>query len=153
MNWLTIVPDVPLEAPGAQRRLTDDVVFSPSRGVVIDFLCTDGRTHCRSLAVEELLPEHPDAVVIDWREASRRIEDRMRTPPVRTTDVEWRAALSVLPPADWRREGRSESFKMSERITGRLTHIYCRIEDRYFSFADDIALTHREIVARCEALP
>jgi hypothetical protein len=37
---------------------------------------------------------------------------------------------------------------MSERKTGDITSIYVRIDDRHFTFADDIRLPHKECCAK-----
>lgn len=153
MNTLSLDQRRPFESPNGPRRITDQVAFSPNTGTVIDFMCSDERTEFSRQTFAEVTARYPDAILLHWREAERRVEDRHRTKPVEITRVAWWAALECLPPVDWHNRGETETFKCAERITGAITRVFCRIGERYFSFADDIRLPHDEIVARCKVLP
>lgn len=59
-------------------------------------------------------------------------------------------ALECLPPLDWVRKGYAESFKMSERITGNTTWIYCRHGERFFRFYGDVRSSWSTIIGRLE---
>lgn len=76
------------------------------------------------------------------------IENCLRTEPTPCTEDEWTEALESLPPLGWIRRGAGESFKMLERISGRMTRIYVRYDSRYWSFVDTDDLPHFDIMTR-----
>jgi hypothetical protein len=77
-----------------------------------------------------------------------QIENCLRTQPTPCTEDDWMQALECLPPLGWIRRGGGESFKMSERISGRMTKIFARFDSRCWSFVDTDDLTHFEIMNR-----
>ena len=89
-----------------------------------------------------------DLVILPFDDAWERHETAAKTEPAEITEDAWHYALNVLPPVGWRNDANGESFKMSERNTGAITCIYVRINDRHFSFADDIRTPHAECCRR-----
>jgi hypothetical protein len=86
------------------------------------------------------------ATVIADREAG------LITAPAETTEDAYTYALEVLPPEDWTRRGGWETFKMCERLSGRITAVYAVNRARkFFAFNDQDSLTHEQIVAKVEA--
>mgnify|MGYP003353315303 CR=1 FL=1 len=80
--------------------------------------------------------------------------EQYRKPPKRVDHETAWEALNVLPPQAWRRNGYTESFRMSERWSGTMTSIYCRIGAQWFKLLDDCresVLSHDQIVAMCAA--
>lgn len=98
----------------------------------------------------------PGVERMSFDEALERQANHWRSPPSEITWKEFDDALNVLPPVAWCNWSAAESFKISERTSGNITAIYCRIGDtapRYFHLSDSIFLKHDEIVRRCrEAL-
>lgn len=90
----------------------------------------------------------PDLIVIPFDEAYRRHEDAAKTEPEEITEQAWHDALCVLPPVAWMNTSAGESFKMLERLTGRITGIYVRIHERHFQFYDDIRTPHDDCCHR-----
>jgi hypothetical protein len=68
--------------------------------------------------------------------------------PTSITEEDYWDALEQLPPNDWHTTGHYESFKMSEHLSGRITSIYCKTGDQYFTFNDVCTLSHQEIVTK-----
>lgn len=102
----------------------------------------------------EMASEHPGVTLCTEESALDQIEARTKRPPVLIDAERFMEALECLPPVNWVREGSAQSFKMSERINGRVTSIYVRLGSEYFEFADLITTPHREAVRICyEAAP
>lgn len=95
--------------------------------------------------------ERPEMVLLTWRKAEELMDRRARCAPELITKAQFWEALECLPPCGWYRGGFTESFKMSERISGQITRIYVRLGSDYFSFADRISMTHAEAVRIVEA--
>ncbi len=97
---------------------------------------------------EELAQEYGEIGVETYEGLERLMLDFFRR-PVQEIDIEvFGDALDVLPPEDWQHDAIGESFKMSEHLSGQITHIYARIGKRYFAFTDSAYLPHAEIMAR-----
>lgn len=128
----------------------DLVIFCVKTNSVIDFCASSP-----DLAEQQRqhhIPEYgPDLVILSGDEAYQRISDAAKTDPVEITRHSWSYFLEVLPPVGWHADAACESFKMSERITGAITDIFVRLDDRYFKFADDIRLPHPACCARVKA--
>lgn len=90
----------------------------------------------------------PDLIVVPFSEAWDRHEAAVRSEPQEITVDKWDYALNVLPPVSWKNDGDTESFKISERLTGAITAIYVRLGERYFTFNDDIRTPHTECCRR-----
>ena len=79
-------------------------------------------------------------------------ENMLRTDPAPCTEEQFWEALECLPPLDWQRTGAiGESFKLEERTCGRMTSIYARVGETYWTFTDVDTLPHGEIMAKVQA--
>jgi hypothetical protein len=126
--------------------------YEPKTHTVIDCLI-DGRGMYSGETLEQVrLRYGPGVVVMNTDEAWTDHENAFRSAPVEITEEQFWDALEVLPPCRWRRSPGAESFHMSEHTTGCISSIYVRIGDYYYTFADDVALTHEERVAKCMPL-
>ena len=96
----------------------------------------------------ELAKKYPGLAVGKADDVREQIENCLRTQPAPCTEADWMEALECLPPLDWTRRGGGESFKMSERLSGRMTNIYVRFDGRFWSFVDTDDLPHVEIMNR-----
>ena len=96
----------------------------------------------------------PGVERISFDDALARQADHWRSEPSEITKAQFWEMLEVLPPVDWCNWSNSESFKMSERLSGIITGIYVRIgceavgTERYYTFNDDCTMKHDAIVAK-----
>jgi len=104
--------------------------------------------------LSEMAGDHPGVTLCTEESALDQIEALTKRAPILISAERFMEALECLPPVNWVREGSTQSFKMSERINGRVTSIYVRLGSEYFEFADLITIPHREAVRICyEAAP
>lgn len=94
--------------------------------------------------------QNPEYIVKDWVEFCSERDEKMKTEPVEITEEKFWDALEVLPPEDWARFGRTESFKMCEYFCGMITAVYARIGDKYYTFHDVATIQHDEIIAKIQ---
>jgi hypothetical protein len=59
--------------------------------------------------------------------------------------------LNILPPVRWENWDSWEVFRMSERTSGTITAIFCRIGSKYFELEDSIFLKSPEILRLCQS--
>lgn len=124
--------------PGAGNII--DTAFKNEAGEYVSFV------HHQNLM--QMRDRHPDAVLgnlDDWIAAD---EKRLITEPTEITRAEWWEALEVLPPESWQHAGGGESFVMMEYYSGRITSIYVRLGERYFTFRDVANLPHLDRLAK-----
>lgn len=98
--------------------------------------------------LNEIQREFPTAVIIGENEAADQIESLAKTEPRRIDKKTFKNALEMLPPDDWVFDRKFESFKCSERTTGRVTAIYVSIGAFYWMFHDLCTMSHSEIIER-----
>jgi hypothetical protein len=104
--------------------------------------------------LEQIRLRYPDATLGEWADVYAETEASCKTEPVEIKEDEFLKALHVLPPVRWTQRIDSESFKISERLYGSITAIYARIGDRYYTFSDNIALPHVDVISRIkQSLP
>lgn len=101
------------------------------------------------------LPEvqalHPNAQIMDDAAYWALHDVYYISAPIEITEAEYMDALECLPPVKWTNTPDGESFKMSERLSGYITGIYCRIGKRFFCFNDDIRTPHMAALGKCHA--
>lgn len=100
----------------------------------------------------ELSDRYPDTQVIDIDGYWRMHNDAWRTQPGPSTEENFTFALECMPPLDWETVRGIESFKMEERLTGNMTNIHVRKDDRYWTFVDRDDLSAEEIALKIEAI-
>ena len=98
-------------------------------------------------AIRRLAGYSSALVILPFKEALARHEAAYRTEPVEIDEAAWHEALNMLPPLAWQNTACGESFKSSERITGAITAIYVRINDRHFRFDDSVTMPHADCCA------
>lgn len=130
---------------------SEQCFYSAAERCVIDVLRPDGKTAIYGSTLEGARQKYPDVEVCSLDEAVEKIERAFISEPVEIDEDAFRYALEVLPPVGWTNLGGSESFKMSERLSGAITGVYARIRDRYWTFNDRITIKHAEIVAKIAA--
>lgn len=85
--------------------------------------------------LEEMREEYPGVELVNLEEFVEKAEQAAITDPVEITKEQFDYALEVLPPYGWEC-GETESFYMSEFVTGNITTHYVRLYKRFFSFND-----------------
>jgi hypothetical protein len=96
-----------------------------------------------------LANEYPGLEIGELDAVIKEKEDIYRNrPPVEITEESFQQALECLPPENWTNQGDTESFVMCEHTCGRITGIYVRIDDKFYTFSDLSCITHVEIVAK-----
>lgn len=124
---------------------TRPVVFCTATGRIIDVV---GGAETPDAAIARLADYGTALTILPLDEAAARYERQFKTEPVTITEAHWHEMLGILPPVGWRNTACGESFKLSERTAGFVTAIFVRINDRYFTFADDIRTPHDECCRR-----
>ena len=127
--------------------------YVPGSGRIIDLARADGRGVYSGETLAEIRKRYPGARLMDFEDASHaaRCDNRVRlcTGPREIPESKFHEMLGCLPPVDWRSDGDTESFKMSERTIDTLTGIFCRIGKKYFTLTEDIRTPHARIVELC----
>jgi hypothetical protein len=117
--------------------------------ICIDIIRQDGRSAINWETKEEIEKRFPNVQIMNFDEFRVLQEETTCTQPEEITKEKFIEMLEVLPPMKWNNRGYDETFMMCEFWTGRITGIYCRIADRYFTFLGICTLTHSEIVRKC----
>jgi hypothetical protein len=128
------------------------VFYVPSRPGIIDLaISRDGvmRGAYSNETLEEMALRYPGVQLGELGPVSAASDDAFRCPPQPISEERFIEMLEVLPPEDWQGADGAESFKLSERTSGSITAIFCRIGNRYFELQDSFTLSHNEIVTRC----
>jgi hypothetical protein len=126
--------------------------YVPGAGNIIDtaFKNEAGEyvSHIHRMNLMQMRDERPDVVLgvlDDWIEKE---EQRLIGTPEAITKEVWWEALECLPPESWQNNGGGESFVMSEYYSGRITSIYVRLGERYFTWHDVCCLPHLDRLAK-----
>lgn len=101
--------------------------------------------------LEVMATRYPGVVLGELDTVIAEREAALVTQPVEVTEEQFTYGLSVLPPVDFISRGGNVTFKMLERLDGRITGVYACIEGRYYSFHDVCTISHDEIVAKVMA--
>lgn len=117
----------------------DEAVLRPADGKYI------GRYSGETLT--DYQAKDSDVVLMTLDEFAEALEKRLTTDPVEITEKDYWYYLEVLPPCSWHC-GDSESFYMSEFISGRVTKHLVRLGKRYFSFDAPVMRNHHDRVKK-----
>jgi hypothetical protein len=128
--------------PGTQQVVPVIIDFAKRRPDGVFVSSISGNT------LEETATRYPGAQLGECDTVVAEKESKLISEPVEITQAQFIDALEVLPPDDWQRHVYSESFKMSERLSGRITSVFVRVNDRYYEFADRDSITHEEAVEK-----
>lgn len=128
--------------------VTNNVYYQPDKNSVIDFICEDGLTKWGRKTAAEIEKEYPGAIVMNWEKAAKAKENHWKSPVEEIDEEKYWYFLECLPPVGWVQKDGAETFKMSERLSGNITGIYAKVDDRYFTFNDSIFTKHEEIMTR-----
>ena len=137
-----------------QTEFREPVFYVPNECCIIDTAVNrDGtlRGQYSGETLDQIRLRYPNAEIGEWDIVYAAAEEACKTEPSEITEDKFLEMLNVLPPVRWVRQGGAESFKLSERYYGSITAIYARIGKRYFTFSDNIAMPHDEIIKRIRA--
>ena len=134
--------------------MSEKVFYSPATISIIDFAKENELGELVSEfsqePIELIQMRYPGAIVCSLDEAIANKENAFTTSPVEITKETFIDMLECLPPLGWERGLNSESFKMCEFTSGKITSIYARINKRYFHLSDVFNLKHEEIMKKIE---
>ncbi len=111
-----------------------------------------GRSMFNNEDLAAIQKRYPGAVIMSYDEYETKRENALITSTHEISEERFRYMLEVLPPVSWVSGGGSESFKLSERTSGNITAICCRIKDKFFEFQNVITMQHDAIVETCTPL-
>lgn len=117
----------------------------------IDIVRDDGRSLINGETQTQIELRFPNVCIMTCDEFRALEEDAYCSAPVLIDRDAFLDKLGCLPPLKWNNRGHAETFMMSEFMTGRITGIYCRLGNAYFSFFGVCSLTHDQIVLACLA--
>lgn len=100
--------------------------------------------------LSDLQGSYPDMTVISVAAVINLQNEKYRTPVAEINRERYIDQLEVLPPMDWCRTNKGESFKSMEMYAGDVTSIFVRTEGRFFEFRDVCTLSHAQVLARVE---
>lgn len=100
--------------------------------------------------LEQMRERYPTIAIADVKDIEVLREEMLRSEPVPCTEEQFNDALECLPPVDWINAAGYETFKLEERFSGRITDIYVRSGEFFYSFKDIDTLTHSEIIERVQ---
>lgn len=129
----------------------EKVFYVPGQPWVLDYVEeVDGvaYSYTRRMTLEQTQAENPGVTLCTYDEARAQIEALCKSEPKQISEGDFECALGVLPPEGWRADGAGESFKMAERVNGRITAIYARICNTFWHFNDVCTMPHAEIMER-----
>jgi hypothetical protein len=107
------------------------------------------RGTCSGETLEQVRIRYPEAQLDTLDEFVAFKEAELQTEPKEVTEDKFVEMLEVLYPNHWVRRSGSESFQMSEHLSGNITEIYCRVGTKYFAFSGRAGMKHDDIVAKC----
>lgn len=104
--------------------------------------------------IEGVRERYPTIELGEFEAYQAQSEAMLRSDPTPCTEEHFTSALECLPPLNWIKAFGYESFKMSERLSGRMTSIYVRSDDGcFYSFVDLDSMRHSDIIARVQLSP
>lgn len=121
---------------------------------IVDVAVLDADGSLRGRFSKETLAQlrcrHPGAELGELEEVVAAQEKALTTEPEEISEEEYIRMLEVLPPEDWRSAGGMESFKLMERFSGRITNIFVRAGQKYYTFKDVCTMPHANIAAKVQ---
>ena len=130
---------------------SEKVFYVPGQPWIQDFAVeVDGvvRSALQGLTLDQIQAKEPGVIVCTYEEARAQIEALCKSEPKQIGEDDFIYALEALPPQGWRHDAAGESFKMAERLNGRITAIYARIGTTFWRFDDVFTMPHAEIMER-----
>ena len=101
--------------------------------------------------LEQIAKRYPGAAIGEMDEVIAVKEKLQTTEPIEIDKDTFIDALEMLPPENWVQCGGLESFKCCEYLSGRITAIYARIGERYFTFNGLGSTPHVSVIEKVTA--
>lgn len=124
--------------------------YVPGDTNIID-TATNGKGSCTGETLEQINKRYPGVKLMDFdtaiAECETAKERKYNIGKAFPSDKEaFTYALEVLPPCHWKNDGDTESFQVSERISGTITDAHIRIGSNYYHAHVHIGTPHNEII-------
>jgi hypothetical protein len=130
------------------------VFYVPGTISIIDYAVKNEHGEMVSALDQEpmasIASRYPGVIICSVEDATASQAAALTTGPVQITKQVFIDMLECLPPLGWERRLNSESFKLSEFTSGRITSIYARVNSQYFKLSDVFTLKHEEIMAKID---
>ena len=127
--------------------------YQPGKPGIIDYVHPNtGKSAIGGKSLEEIRLEYPGAEVGNFSEVVDQQDAYWITDPQEITEERWYEMLEVLPPVRWEAGDGYETFMLSERTSGNITAIFCRIGERRFEFQGSVFMPLSGILGKCEPL-
>jgi len=133
--------------------------YVPGKPGIIDAVNPDtGKGLYSRETLTEVKARYPGAVLGEFDTVCDQQDAYWISPPVRITKERFFEMLEVLPPVGWKCASETppvkskEVFRLSERTSGAVTAIFCRIGDRYFEMQDRIDTPFDRVIELCGRL-
>lgn len=154
-------------SPGAQKPETPPMSFHLNDGTLVThaFYSPGSRNLCSFLnpktnramfsgeTFDEIRRKDPSMQLIPIHEAVEKAETESRRfymrLPEEITKNRWKSMLNLLPPDNWEESDKGKTFHYREKITSKLSMIFCSIGSRYWEMVDRNTLKHDEIIDLC----
>ncbi len=126
--------------------------YVPNRPWIIDDVRVraDGVevSEIHGLTFEEIQTKYPGAIITTRKAAMDAIEALCKTVPRQIDAVDYYYAKIALKHTSPERNGDNESFKLSEETNERVTIIYAKVGESYWTFRDVLEMSHDDIAER-----
>lgn len=130
----------------------DKVFYVPGQPWVLDFAVEreDGVlvSEQEGKTLAEIQHRSPSAILVTYKQAVEKIEAGCKSNPRPIDAADFLYAQNELPLEQWVVGFEYESFKLGDRINGRIAAIYARIGNTYWKFEDVYSLSHIQIITR-----
>ena len=124
--------------------------YVPGKPGIIDAVNpATGRGLYSGETLTEVNARYPSAVLGDFETVCDSQDAYWISQPVQITADRFNEMLGVLPPVGWESQSNGEVFKLSERTSGMITAIFCRLGDRYFEMQDRIDMPFDAVIKAC----
>ena len=136
-----------------QPELTwDDREVFFSGNSVIDVITAEGRGQFSRQSIAELVERYPDGQILTLAVAADLAERAHIDGTVRVISREaFDEAMGWVPPEDLVIRANNVTFKSSEHFSGRVTSVYAKVGEDFYSFLDLCTLQHDEILEKIDA--
>lgn len=100
------------------------------------------------LTLEEIQAKYPGALIMSREAAMDAIVALCKTVPQQIDLVDYCYARQVFKHYDRKRNGDTESFKLTKDLNERVTVIYAKVGSTYWTFRDVMEMSHDDIAER-----
>ena len=126
------------------------VFYNDERGV-IDVRLDTGVGHYSGRTLDEIAAEYSGVEVLPIDEAVARLERKYISAPILIDADAYRQGLNEMAPKHWQAGEDSESFQMSEHLSGRVTGVFVRVGEHFLNWNDIAGTAHADLVDKAKA--